>query len=33
VDGIPKPDWSPDNPGSLIIADIAPMLVNGLAKK
>jgi beta-lactamase class A len=33
VDGIPKPDWSPDNPGLLMIADIAPMLVNGLAKK
>jgi beta-lactamase class A len=33
VDGIPKSDWSPDNPGSLIIADLAPMIVNGLAKK
>jgi beta-lactamase class A len=33
VDGIPKPDWSPDNPGSLLIADLAPLLVNGLAKK
>jgi beta-lactamase class A len=33
VDGIAKPDWSPDNPGLLMIADIAPMLVNGLAKK
>jgi beta-lactamase class A len=33
VDGIPKPDWSPDNPGLLMIADIAPILVNGLAKK
>jgi len=26
VDNIPKPDWSPDNPGSLIIADLAQML-------
>jgi beta-lactamase class A len=33
VDGIPKPDWSPDNPGSLIIADLAPVLVSGLARK
>jgi beta-lactamase class A len=33
VDGIPKPDWSPDNPGSLMIADLAQMLVEGLAKK
>jgi beta-lactamase class A len=33
VDGIPKPDWSPDNPGLLMIADLAPLLVNGLAKK
>ena len=28
-----KPDWSPDNPGLLLIADIAKMLVDGLAKK
>lgn len=33
VDGMPKPDWSPDNPGSLLIADLAPLLVEGLAKK
>jgi len=33
VDGMPKPDWSPDNPGSLLIADLAKMLVEGLAKK
>jgi beta-lactamase class A len=32
VDGIPKPDWTPDNPGLLIIADLAKMLVDGLAK-
>ncbi|MBS1858627.1 MAG: serine hydrolase [Acidobacteria bacterium] len=33
VDGMAKPDWSPDNPGSLLIAGLAPMLVEGLAKK
>jgi beta-lactamase class A len=33
VDGIPKPDWTPDNPGLLIIADLAKMLVDGLAKR
>jgi beta-lactamase class A len=27
VDGIPKSDWSPDNPGSLIIADLAQILM------
>lgn len=32
VDGIPKPDWSPDNPGSLLIADVAQMLVDGLTR-
>lgn len=32
VDGIPKPDWSPDNQGSLLIADLAKMLVDGLGK-
>jgi beta-lactamase class A len=32
VDGIPKPDWSPDNPGLLMIADLAKILVDGLAK-
>lgn len=31
VDGIAKPDWGPDNPGSLLIADLAKMLVRGLA--
>jgi beta-lactamase class A len=30
VDGMPKPDWTPDNPGSLLIADLAKMLVDGL---
>ena len=33
VDAMPKPDWSPDNPGSLLIADLAKMLVEGLGKK
>ena len=32
ADGMPKPDWSPDNPGLLLIADLAPILVNGLQK-
>ena len=32
VDGIPKPDWSPDNPGLLMIADLSKLLVDGLAK-
>jgi beta-lactamase class A len=32
VDGMAKPDWSPDNPGSLLIADLAKMIVEGLAK-
>lgn len=33
VDGIPKPDWSPDNPGLLMIADLARLLVEGLAAR
>ena len=33
VDGMPKPDWSPDNPGLLMIADLAKILVDGLAKR
>jgi beta-lactamase class A len=33
VDGMAHPDWSPDNPGSLLIADLAKMLVEGLAAK
>jgi len=32
VDGIPQPDWTPDNAGSLMIADLAKILVDGLAK-
>ena len=33
VDGISQPDWGPDNPGSLLIADLARMLVRGLATR
>jgi beta-lactamase class A len=33
VDGIAQPDWGPDNPGSLLIADLAKMLVQGLATR
>src|SRR5215472_6209589 len=30
VDGMAKPDWSPDNAGSLLISDVAKLLVDGL---
>jgi beta-lactamase class A len=33
VDGIPKVNYAPDNPGSLLIADLAQVLVDGLAAK
>jgi beta-lactamase class A len=33
VDGMPKPDYRPDNPGLLLIADLARMILEGLAKK
>jgi beta-lactamase class A len=33
VDDMPKADWSPDNPGVLLIADLAKILVDGLAKR
>lgn len=33
VDGMAKPDWSPDNAGSVMIADLAKMLVEGLTSK
>jgi len=33
VDGMPSPDWSPDNAGSVLIADLAKLLVDGLSKK
>jgi len=32
TDGMPKPDWTPNNPGSVLIGDLAKMLVDGLAK-
>ncbi len=32
VDGMPKADYSPDNVGSLLIGDLARMLVDGLAR-
>jgi beta-lactamase class A len=31
IDGMPKTDYTPDNPGSLLIADLAQMIVEGLA--
>ena len=33
VDGMHKPEWTPDNPGLLMIADLAKLLVDGLSKK
>jgi hypothetical protein len=33
VQGIPNGQYSPDNPGVLLIADLAGILVDGLAKK
>ena len=33
VDDMPKLDWTPDNPGSLLIADLARILVDGLARR
>jgi hypothetical protein len=32
VDGMPKIDYSPNNVGSLLVADLAKMLVDGLAR-
>ncbi|MBL8209941.1 MAG: serine hydrolase [Bryobacterales bacterium] len=32
VDGMPKPDWSPDNAGDLFIAELAKVLVEGLGR-
>jgi len=32
VDGMPKSDYGPDNAGCLLIAELAKMLVEGLAK-
>ena len=33
VDGIPQIDWSPDNQGLLLIADLSRILVDGLARR
>lgn len=33
VDDMPKPDWTPDNPGSRLIAELAKMMVDGLARQ
>jgi len=33
VDGMPKVDYTPDNAGSILIADLARILVDGLTKK
>ena len=33
VDDMPKADYTPDNVGSVLIADLAKMIVEGLAKK
>ncbi len=32
VDNMPGADYTPDNPGSILIADLAKVLVDGLAK-
>jgi beta-lactamase class A len=32
VDGMPKPDYSPDNPGNILISDLAQIIVDGLAR-
>jgi beta-lactamase class A len=31
VDGMPEPDWTPENPGQLLIARLSEILVEGLA--
>jgi beta-lactamase class A len=33
VDDMPKPEWSPDNPGSVLIGELAKLLVDGLASR
>lgn len=33
VDGMPKTDYTPENVGSILISDLAKLLVEGLAKK
>ncbi len=32
VDGMPKVDYSPDNPGNILIADITGHLLGGLTR-
>jgi hypothetical protein len=32
VDGMAKPDWSPENMGSVMISDLAKILVEGFGK-
>jgi beta-lactamase class A len=33
IDGMPTPDWTPDNPGELLIARLSELLLNGLASR
>jgi beta-lactamase class A len=33
IEGIPKSDYTPDNPGSILLADLAKLLVDGLADR
>ena len=30
VDGMPNPDWSPDNPGELLISSVSEILISSL---
>src|SRR5689334_24117366 len=32
LDGMPKPYWTPDNPALLMIADLAKLITDGLAR-
>ena len=33
IEGIPKSDYTPDNPGSILLADLAKLLVDGLSAR
>ena len=33
IEGIPKSDYTPDNPGSILLADLAKLLVEGLSAR
>jgi beta-lactamase class A len=33
IDGMPTPDWTPDNPGELLIARLSELLLKGLATR